>query len=108
VPRCAAAADASTAELGDARLVIAREPGFPTWRELVSFAEKSVRDAGERQEERRRMRPQAEALLAGDTGRLARLTAGQAGTLLHMLAMRGSPVPGSARDSACPAPPSMC
>ncbi len=41
VPRCAAATDASTAELRDARLVIARELGFPTWRELVSFAEKS-------------------------------------------------------------------
>jgi Ankyrin repeats (many copies) len=86
VPRCAAAADAATAELGDARLVIAREPGFATWRELVAGAEKSVRDAGERQERWRRLRPQAEALLAGDTGRLARLTAGQADTLLDMLA----------------------
>ena len=35
VPRCAAATDASTAELRDARLVIARELGFPTWRERV-------------------------------------------------------------------------
>jgi hypothetical protein len=30
VPRHAAATDASTAELGDARLIIARELGFPT------------------------------------------------------------------------------
>jgi hypothetical protein len=88
VPRYAAATDASTAELRDARLIIARELGFPTWRELVEGAEKAQRDDAERQEERRRMRPEAEALLAGDTGRLAQLTAGQADTLLQMLAMR--------------------
>ena len=88
VPRYAAVMDASTAQLRDARLVIARELGFPTWRELVEAAEKSQRDADERQENWRRMRPEAEALLAGDTGRLARLTAGQADTLLQMLAMR--------------------
>ena len=88
VPRCAAATDASTAELRDARLIIARELGFATWRELVSFAEKSQRDADEREEMWRRLRPEAEALLAGDTGRLAQLTAGQADTLLQMLAMR--------------------
>ena len=91
VPRYAAATDASTAELRDARLIIARELGFPTWRELVEGAEKSQRDDAERQEERRRMRPEAEALLAGDTARLAQLTAGQADTLLQMLAMRGAP-----------------
>jgi Ankyrin repeats (3 copies) len=89
VPRCAAATDASTAELRDARLVIARELGFPAWRELVSFAEQSQRDAAEREERWRRLRPEAEALLADDTGRLAQLTAGQADTLLQMLAMRG-------------------
>jgi hypothetical protein len=88
VPRYAAATDASAAELRDARLVIARELGFPTWRELVEGAEKSQRDDAERQEERRRMRPEAEALLAGDTARLAQLTPGQADTLLQMLAMR--------------------
>ena len=88
VPRYAAATDASTAELRDARLIIARELGFPTWRELVAGAEKSQRDVAERQEERRRLRPEAEALLAGDTARLAQLTAGQADTLLQMLAMR--------------------
>ena len=88
VPRYAAATDASTAELRDARLIIARELGFPTWRELVASAEKSQRDVAERQEERRRMRPEAEALLAGDTARLAQLTPGQADTLLQMLAMR--------------------
>jgi hypothetical protein len=88
VPRYAAATDASTAELRDARLIIARELGFPTWRQLVEAAEKSQRDEAERQENWRRMRPEAEALLAGDTGRLARLTAGQADTLLQMLAMR--------------------
>lgn len=86
VPRHAAA-DASTAELRDARLVIAQEHGFPTWRELVSFTEKAVRDLGERQERWRRLRPQAEAVLAGDAGRLARLTAEQADALLHMLAV---------------------
>ena len=41
VPRHSAATDTSTAELRDARLIIARELGFPTWRELMSFAEKS-------------------------------------------------------------------
>ena len=88
VPRYAAATDAATAELRDARLIIAREQGFGTWRELVAGAEKSQRDAEERQERWRRMRPEAEALLAGDTARLAQLTAGQADTLLQMLAMR--------------------
>jgi G:T/U-mismatch repair DNA glycosylase len=108
VPRYAAATDASTAELRDARLIIARELGFPTWRELVASAEKSQRDADERQEEERRLRPEAEALLAADTARLAQVTAGQADTLLQMLAMRTSSVPSSARSSACRAPPSMC
>ena len=88
VPRYAAATDASTAELRDARLIVARELGFPTWRELVAGAEKSQRDAAERQERWRRLRPEAEALLAGDTARLAQLTPGQADTLLQMLAMR--------------------
>jgi hypothetical protein len=89
VPRCAAATDAATAELGDARLIIAREHGFGTWRELAEGAEKSQRDDAERQERWRRLRPEAEALLAGDTGRLAQLTAGQADTLLQMLAYQG-------------------
>jgi Ankyrin repeats (many copies) len=88
VPRYAAATDGSTAELRDARLIIARELGFPTWRELVAAIEKAQRDDAERQETWRRMRPEAEALLAGDIGRLAQLTAGQADTLLQMLAMR--------------------
>src|SRR5215469_1562599 len=86
VPRHAAT-DASAAELRDARLIIARELGFLTWRELVSGAEKSRRELDERQEKFRRLRPQAEALLAGDTGRLAQLTAEQADTLLYMLAL---------------------
>ena len=88
VPRQAAATATSTAELRDARLIIASELGFPNWRELMSFAEKSVRDHAERQEKWRRLRPQAKALLAGDTDRLARLTAEQADTLLLMLAYR--------------------
>lgn len=67
-------------------MIIARELGFPTWRELVSFTEKSVRDLDERGEKWRRLRPQTEALLADDTDRLAWLTAEQADTLLHMLA----------------------
>ena len=88
MPRYAAATDASTAELRDARLIIAREVGFPTWRELVASAERSQRDDAERQEKWRRLRPEAEALLAGDTARLAQLTAGQADILLQMLAGR--------------------
>ena len=88
VPRYAAATDASAAELRDARLIIAREAGFQTWWELVAGAEKSQRDVAERQERWRRLRPEAEALLAGDTARLARLTAGQADTLLQMLTLR--------------------
>lgn len=86
VPRHSATTDASTAELRNARLIIARELGFPTWRELMSFTRKSQRDLDERGETWRRMRPQAEALLAGDTGRLDRLTAEQADILLQMLA----------------------
>jgi hypothetical protein len=86
VPRDSAATDGSAAELRDAQLVIARELGFRTGRELMSFTEKSQRDAAERLEKQRRLRPQAEALLAGDTDRLARLTADQADTLLQMLA----------------------
>jgi Ankyrin repeats (many copies) len=88
VPRYAAATDGSATELRDARLIVARELGFPTWRELVAAIEKARRDDAERQEERRRLRPEAEALLAGDTARLAQLTPGQADTLLQMLAMR--------------------
>jgi len=88
VPRYAAATDASTAELRDARLIIAREAGFPTWWELVARAEKSERDKAERKESWRRLRPEAEALLAGDTARLARLSAGQADSLLQLFAMR--------------------
>jgi hypothetical protein len=87
VPRHAAAIDGSAAELRDARLIIARELGFPTWRELVSGAEQSRRDLDERQEKFRHLRREAEALLAGDTGRLAQLTADQADTLLQMLAL---------------------
>jgi hypothetical protein len=87
VPRHAATTDGSAAKLRDARLIIARELGFPTWRELVSGAEQSRRDLDDRQEKFRRLRPQAEALLAGDTGRLAQLTAEQADTLLYMLAL---------------------
>ncbi|MEV4064681.1 ankyrin repeat domain-containing protein [Nonomuraea dietziae] len=85
VPRHATATAAVTAELRDARLIIARELGFPTWRELVSFTEKSRRDLDERQEKRRRLHGEAEALL-GDTDRLASLSAEQADTLLEMLA----------------------
>jgi hypothetical protein len=87
VPRHATAATAATAELRDARLVIAREFGFPTWRELVSFSEKFSRDLDERQEKWRRLHREAEALLVGDTDRLAGLTAERADTLLHMLAV---------------------
>ncbi|GAA0979943.1 ankyrin repeat domain-containing protein [Acrocarpospora macrocephala] len=86
VPRHATATSAATAELRDAGLIIARELGFPTWQELVSYTEKSRRDLGERREKRRRLHREAEALLAGDTDRLAGLTAEQADTLLHMLA----------------------
>ncbi|MEU6711476.1 ankyrin repeat domain-containing protein [Nonomuraea sp. NPDC046802] len=86
VPRHAAATTAATAELRDARLIIARELGFPTWQELVTFTKKSERDLDERREKRRRLHREAEALLAGDTDRLAALTAEQADTLLHMLA----------------------
>ncbi|MEO3871038.1 ankyrin repeat domain-containing protein [Nonomuraea sp. B12E4] len=86
VPRHATATATATVELRDARLIIARELGFPTWQELVSFAGKQRHEFDERQERRRRLRREAEALLAGDTDRLARLTAEQAGDLLHMLA----------------------
>ncbi|WP_043633337.1 ankyrin repeat domain-containing protein [Nonomuraea candida] len=89
VPRHATA----TPELRDARLVIARELGFPTWRELVSFTEKSRRDLAEHRQRRRLLRREAEALLAGDLGRLAGVTAEQAGTLLTLLA-GSEPVPG--------------
>jgi hypothetical protein len=100
VPRHATATcatTATTAELRDARLVIARELGFPTWRELVSFAEKSRRELDERQEKWRRLHREAEALLAGDTDRLAGLTVEQANTLLHMLAVNES-IPGVRLD----------
>jgi hypothetical protein len=59
----------------------------------MSFTGKSRRDLDERQEKWRRLRLQAEALLADDTDRLARLTAEQADTLLHMLAYREA-IPG--------------
>jgi Ankyrin repeats (many copies) len=97
VPRQADATDGSTAELRDARLIIARELGFPTWRELVSLTEKSARELAARQELRRRLRPQAKALLAGDTDRLARVTAEEADTLLLMLAQHEG-IPGARLD----------
>ncbi|UBU18689.1 ankyrin repeat domain-containing protein [Nonomuraea gerenzanensis] len=83
----AGAPSSVTVELRDARLIIARELGFPTWRELVSYTEKSRRDLADRREERRRLRRQAQALLAGDTPRLAALATEQAGILLRMLAL---------------------
>jgi hypothetical protein len=97
VPRHATATSASIAELRDARLVIAREFGFPTWGELVSFTEKSRRDLDERPEKWRRLHREAEALLAGDTDRLAGLTAERADTLLHMLAVHEA-IPGVRLD----------
>ena len=97
VPRHAASTDPATAELADARLIIARELGFPTWRELMAFTEKSRRDLDERQEQRRRLRPQAEALLAGDSDLLASVTAEQADTLLQMLAHHEA-IPGARLD----------
>ncbi|MFI9555285.1 ankyrin repeat domain-containing protein [Nonomuraea endophytica] len=86
VPRHATTTSGATAGLRDARLIIARELGFPTWQELLSFTEKSRHDLGERRRRRQQLHREAEALLAGDTDRLARLTAEQADTLLHMLA----------------------
>ncbi|MFD9945074.1 ankyrin repeat domain-containing protein [Nonomuraea sp. NPDC059023] len=93
VPRHATATSAATAGLRDARLIIARELGFPTWQELLSFTEKSRHDLGEHRRRRQRLHREAEALLAGDTTRLAHLTAEQADTLLHMLA-GPEPTPG--------------
>jgi hypothetical protein len=69
----------------------------------MSLTEKSRRDLDERHEKFRRLRPQAEALLAGDTGRLAQLTAGQADTLLHMLASHEA-IPGVRLDEDLGAP----
>ncbi|MFI6316555.1 ankyrin repeat domain-containing protein [Nonomuraea sp. NPDC050556] len=86
VPRHAEATSAATAELRDARLVIAREHGFPTWREFAAFADRSRRDLDERHERRRRLHPYAEALRDGEAERLAGLTAEQAEDLLGMLA----------------------
>jgi hypothetical protein len=60
----------------------------------MSFTEKSRRDLDERQERFRRLRPQAKALLVGGTGRLAGVTAGQADTLLQMLAFHEA-IPGA-------------
>lgn len=88
VPGYPADAGAAAAELTDARLVVARELGLETWPELAAQAEQSRRETAGRKEGWRRLRPEAEALLAGDTARLAGLTAEQAGTLLQMLAMR--------------------
>jgi hypothetical protein len=87
VPRHATATSATSAELRDARLVIARELGFPTWRDLVSYTEKSRRELDERRTQWQRLHREAEALLAGDIDRLAGLTAEQVDTLLHMLAV---------------------
>jgi hypothetical protein len=103
VPRHATTTAAITAELRDARLVIARELGFPTWGELVSFTEKSRGDLDKRQEKWRRLYREAEAVLACDTDRLAGLTAEQADTLLHMLAVPEA-IPGVRLDEELGAP----
>ena len=88
VPRHAAATDASAAELRDARLIIARELGFPTWRELVSFTEKSRRELENARRSRRLRRRRSPA---GRRHRPAgRLTASRR-HLLQMLPTRGDP-----------------
>jgi len=101
VPRYAAATDASAAELRDARLVIARELGFPTWRELVERAEKSQRDADERQERWRRMRPATPAGWPSSPP-------GRPAPCCRCSPCGRSSVSRSARDSVCRAPLSMC
>lgn len=86
VPRHAAATSGAAAGLPDARLIIARELGFPTWRELVAFTEKSQRDLGERRDRQRLLRREAGAVLSGDLDLLTDLTPQQADTLLHLVA----------------------
>ena len=99
--------------LSDAQFVLAQEHGFRTWAGFRAHIQ-SRSASGDRPVSRlpgmspggyasmadvllTDLRPQAEALLAGDTGRLARLTAGQADTLLHMLAYREA-IPGARLD----------
>ena len=79
VPRLATAADAELAAhelpLRDARLVVAREYGFPTWRQLVHYVEKANREFAAEQEARGDLAAALEAIRRGEPERLRALLA---------------------------------
>jgi hypothetical protein len=56
-----------------ARLVVAREYGFPTWRDLVFYVEKAIREHGGQREGSELVLAALDAIRAGDVGRLAGL-----------------------------------
>lgn len=87
VPRHADTSDASTLDLRDARLVLAREVGFPTWLDLVTHMEKAGRNQAELRQRWQQLEPELAALRAGDTGRLVGLSPDHANDLLHALAL---------------------
>lgn len=87
VPRHADTSDPTTADLRDARLILARELGFPTWLDLVTYLEKARRRQADLRQRWQQLEPELEALRDGDTGRLARLSPDQANDLLHALAL---------------------
>lgn len=87
VPRHADTSDPTTADLRDARLILARELGFPTWLDLVTYLEKARRRQADLRQRWQQLEPELEALRDGDTGRLVRLSPDQANDLLHALAL---------------------
>jgi hypothetical protein len=86
VPRHANAPDASAVDLRDARLILARELGFLTWLDLLSYAEKARQDNADRRRRIKQLGPELQALRDGDTERLTRLSPAQADDLLYALA----------------------
>jgi ankyrin repeat protein len=88
--------DSTTLDLGDARLVIARDYGFDTWADLARFSE-AVKEEGTEA----RFEAAVEAVVSGDVGTLermvhehpelihARSTRRHHATLLHYIAANG-------------------
>jgi hypothetical protein len=77
LPRLADASDEELAGSGlplrDARIVVAREYGFPTWRELVHYVDKANREFSAEQEARGDLAAALEAIRNGEPERLRAL-----------------------------------
>lgn len=85
VPKFADAHDTTGVEQRDARLVIAAELGFPTWRELLVHTAEFQRDTEAVHQEWTRLTPYVAAIRDGDLDRLDAVTVAEADQLLRLL-----------------------